>query len=147
MKFEMTKETEGQRGQEVKERQLVKGWGGRIWNRQRWMHRFHLCTHRNLHRRRSGERKGAKAGSYNRQQKRKARNRKSAVKVRKKEKEKGGWVKHTFPRHMRGLILEKMWLTPCSGAFCHNLNYGIQICFKNIKTVLTGQHFCGWPES
>lgn len=34
MKFEMTKETEGQRGQEVQDRQLVKGGGGRIWNRE-----------------------------------------------------------------------------------------------------------------
>lgn len=30
MKFEMAKETEGQRRQEVKDRQLVKGRGGRI---------------------------------------------------------------------------------------------------------------------
>lgn len=35
MKSEMAKETEGQRRQKVKDRQLVKGRGGRIWNRQR----------------------------------------------------------------------------------------------------------------
>lgn len=45
MKSEMAKETEGKRRQEVKDRQLVKGRGGRICNRQEVNARFfYLCT-------------------------------------------------------------------------------------------------------
>lgn len=46
----MAKETEGQRRQEVQDRQLVKGRGGRIWNDKKEMHDFlsMYSTHRNL---------------------------------------------------------------------------------------------------
>lgn len=39
----MAKETEGKKRQEVKDRQLVKGRGGRLFNRQEMNARF-LCT-------------------------------------------------------------------------------------------------------
>lgn len=45
MKSEMAKETEGKRRQEVKDRQLVKGRGGRICNRQEVNARFFLSMY------------------------------------------------------------------------------------------------------
>lgn len=62
MESEMAKETEGQRRQEVKDRQLVKGRGGSIGNRQETNAGFlsMYSTHRNLHR--GNEEEGKEVG-------------------------------------------------------------------------------------
>lgn len=62
-KCEMAKETEGQRRQEVQDRQLVKGRGGRFWNDKKERHEFlsMYSTHKNL-RKGNEERKKEGAG-------------------------------------------------------------------------------------
>ena len=98
MRSEMAKETEGQRGQNAKGRQLVKGWGGRIWNQKELNASSHLCTYRNLHSWNSGrgqergKEEGGEAKEGGQTQKRKT----GSVQGGQR---KPGTRKHAFRRH------------------------------------------------